>query len=48
MSASADNVLLRGMGDVTMEGRSVNFTAASGITLQSQRVRDLLSMHVIN
>ena len=47
MTASADNILLRGMGDVTLEGRSVNVTAASGITLHSQEVRTYLrNLHV--
>ena len=38
MSATAGSVLLRGMGDVSLEGQSVNFTATSGITVQSQVV----------
>ena len=47
MTVSGDNILLRGMGDVTLEGRSVNFTAASGITLQSERVRNSPNVYVM-
>ena len=48
MTASAENMLFRGMGDVTLEGQSVNVTAASGITLYSQEVRNhpLRNLHV--
>ena len=39
LTVSADNVLLRGMGDVSQEGQSISLTAASRIMLQSQKVR---------
>lgn len=38
LSASEDNILLRGMGGVSLEGKSVNVAAVSGVMLQSQRV----------
>lgn len=48
LTVSADDVLLRGMGDVSLEGQSVNFNAALGVMLQSQRVRTSFTKKTCN
>ena len=42
MLATADEVLLKGIGGISQEGRTVNLTAANGITLQSRKVINFL------